>query len=97
MKISWQRWGAGWRTCWVSVGAWSLLMAAGLAQDGAGAGHAGGSAVTTPVPERFEFSRFAGLLENSPFAVATAAPAPTSTNPAEIRKRIRPIATDRAQ
>lgn len=75
MKISLQRWGAGWRTCWISVGAWSLLVAAGLAQDGAGAGHAGGSAVTTPVPERFEFSRFAGLLENSPFAVATAAPA----------------------
>jgi hypothetical protein len=24
-------------------------------------------------------------------------PAPTSTNPSEIRKRIRPIATDRAQ
>jgi hypothetical protein len=76
MKISWQKLGGAWRVCWVLVLAWFLSMAAGLAQEGAGVGDAGLPAVSTPVPERFDFSRFAGLLENSPFAVATAAPAP---------------------
>lgn len=57
----------------------AVLLAMGgvsFAQEGAGDVSAPAAPAMAPVPERFDFSRFAGLLENSPFAVATAAPAP---------------------
>jgi hypothetical protein len=76
MKISGHMLGFDRMSRWAISVTCLLVAAVGIAQDGAGAGESVAVAPATPVPERFDFSRFAGLLENSPFAVATAAPAP---------------------
>lgn len=73
MKVLRQKRGLGCWVCWAQVVMWVLLMTAVFAREGVE--DVPVVASPTPVPERFDFSRFAGLLENSPFAVATAAPA----------------------
>ena len=78
MKISKQKRGHSGMMRRALAGVFVWAAAVGFSEDGAGVAEAGVSAVpaTPPIPERYDFSRFAGLLENSPFAVATAAPAP---------------------
>lgn len=68
------RWSVGSRAVALAM-TFAFALACGGAEETGGDGGVGASA-PSPIPERFDFSRFAGLLENSPFAVATAAPAP---------------------